>query len=92
MDIRFNYMAGSPNNEPFERLDAEGNAVMVYAPAMIKGGLPMEVVDIQSVDFSVYKNTKKEKMPVIQMFDCGYRITKDCGEEEYTEKIKHWNG
>ena len=92
MDIRFNYMAGSPNNEPFERLDAEGNAVMVYAPAMIKGGFPMEVIDIQSVDFSVYKNTKKEKMPVIQMFDCGYRITKDCGEEEYTEKFKHWNG
>lgn len=39
-----------------------------------KGGQKMDVVELSSIDV---KNTKKENLPWLQVFNCGYRVTKD---------------
>ena len=39
-----------------------------------KGGQKMDVVELSSIDV---RNTKKEDLPWLQVFNCGYRVTTD---------------
>lgn len=47
------------------------------------GGETMKIIDLQSIDV---KNTKKEDLPWLQVFNCGYRVTSENLDWNY------WNG